>query len=183
MAALLSRVMETQELIHTCLAYQDGTKMVLYDDGDVAACSGHLSLLRLRRTLGRNGKWSTGDVGNTPSVKAGTGGSCSTRRVEERTSGSAEEVSDGGKEASVVAEGRHADGSEGDAKQDEGVPLLEDLRFSHLAVDWAAAQGHLAVVRYRRISPAKSVCKSFVCVRHCSAVASAVYTRKSAEHF
>lgn len=153
MAALLSQVMETPELINACMVYQDGTKMALYEDGDVAACSGHLSLLRLRRALRRKGKRSTGDLGNTSSPEAGASGSSSlstgssTRSVE-GTSGSAEEgVSEGGKHVSVVAEEPHADGSEGDAKQDEGVPLLEDLRFSHLAVDWAAAQGHLAVVR------------------------------------
>lgn len=152
MAALLSQVMETPELVNVCMSYQDGIRMTSYEDGDMAACSGHLSLLQLRRALRRKDH-----VGNTSSVKADTSrSSCSSstinsiRSADGRTGNNTEEVSEGGKQASVVAEEGHADGNEGDVKQDEGVLLLADLRFSHLAVDWAAAQGHLAVVRSAR---------------------------------
>lgn len=146
MAALFSQVMEAPELVTACMAYQDGVQMAMYEDGDVAACSGHLSLLRLRRALRRKGKRSEGDVGSTSGAKPDA--SCSrssskassTRSVEERISGNKEEEAGGGKHVSMLA-------GEGQADSDEDVLQLEDLRFSHLAVDWAAAQGHLAVVR------------------------------------
>lgn len=157
MVALFAQVMQTAELFSACMAYQDGVKTALYEDGDVASANGHLSLLRLRRALRRmgKGKRSEGEAGagSTSCIKAGASGSCSlsttnsTRSAKDRTSSNTVEVSEVGKQASVAAEEGYADGNEGDAKQDEGVPLLEDLRFSQLAVDWAAAQGHLAVVR------------------------------------
>lgn len=149
MAALVSKVMENPELIRSCMSYQDGVKMVAYEDGDVAACSGHLSLLRLRRGLCRKGRLSKGGVGNTStfSGEAGASGSCSSRTtstkgVEERASGNTEKEVEGGNQVSAAVEV-----DEGHADVNEDVLLLEDLKFSHLAVDWAAAQGHLAVVR------------------------------------
>ena len=164
LVALLSQVMRTPEIFNACMVYQDGVKTVEFEDGDVASANGHLSLLRLRRALRRKGEVKAkakanrsvgeGDVGNTCGINAGISGCCSlsttnssTRRAEERVSHNKVQVSEGGKQGSVAAEEGPTDGNESTANQDEGVPLLEDLRFSHLAVDWAAAQGHLAVVR------------------------------------
>lgn len=151
MTALLSRVIENTELVNACMAYQDGLKMALYEDGDVAACNGHLSLLRLRCSLRPKGERSKGGDGSSSCSSSTTS---STRSVEERTGGSPEEEAEGGKQVSMVTEEGHTDGNEGDAMQDESVRLLEDLRFTHLAADWAAAQGHLAVVR----SASQSTC-------------------------
>ncbi len=114
---LLSRIVETPGLIAACMGYQDGTEMALYEDGDVAASEGHLSLLMLRRAL-RTSSIASG------STAGGTGSGCGSSRTKtpRRTGGVG-------------------------AKDDFEGNQLEDLKFSHRAADWAAAQGHLEVVR------------------------------------
>jgi len=100
--ALLSRIVESPGLIAACTGYQDGTEMALYEDGDVAASEGHLSLLVLRRAL------------------------CT---------------------SSIIRKGSRRTGGVGTKDDYEERNQLEDLKFSHRAADWAAAQGHLEVVR------------------------------------
>lgn len=121
--ALLSRVVETPGLIAACMGYQDGTEMALYQDGDVAASEGHLSLLMLRRAL----HTSCIEGGSTA---GGTGGGCGSSDTKTRS------IRKGSRRTGGVR-----------AKDDYERNHLEDLKFSHRAADWAAAQGHLEVVR------------------------------------
>lgn len=51
MSKLFCRVLETPGMLRACTAFQDGDMCAEYEDGDVAAAQGHLSLLRLRRKL------------------------------------------------------------------------------------------------------------------------------------
>lgn len=145
--ALLSRVLATPGLLEACTAYQHGDSFLSYDDGDLAASLGHLSLLRLRRALcrgetkqksGRGSKVSRGDCGSSNSSSRRSG---STDAGE--NSGFGAEDEEDGVEATplLLAKGEEDAGQEGDE------PPLDDLRFSHRAADWAAAQGHLEVVR------------------------------------
>lgn len=139
--ALLSHVLESPGLVCACMAYQDGIETLLYEDGDVAAGQGHLSLLRLRRALCRKGKGSKGSASD--SSNEGGGGGDSTGDAEEKVSATGRRGTSCG---SGSMEEEDEDGKQG-AETMEEVLLLEDLRFSHRAADWAAAQGHLEVVR------------------------------------
>lgn len=136
--ALLCRIVETPGLIAACTSYQDGTEMALYEDGDVAAAAGHLNLLILRRALGAS------------SIAGGTGGgrgssstnSSNARNASRRTGGVGTKEGYEERNRLVLADEKHTE-----AEEEDGVCLLEDLKFSHRAADWAAAQGHLEVVR------------------------------------
>ena len=157
------RVLEAPGLLSKCTAYQDGEGFLEYDDGDVAAAQGHLSLLRLRRalllsSLRQDGKNSVDDGrSSVESKQVDDGGS---RREEEQinegsSSSGGEAVDDGcsssrereevdeSDQDGGVAAGRGGEREEGGREK----MVSRDLRFSHRAADWAATQGHLEVVR------------------------------------
>lgn len=161
-AALLSHAVETPGLISACMAYQDGVETLLYKDGDVAAGQGHLSLLRLRRALCRKGKGSEGGA-NGSNNEAGGDDGCSTDASTSTTcriDAGRNIISTGRRgtcrgSSSVEEEegGEDEDWNEGGADKEEEVLQLEDLTFSHRAADWAAAQGHLGIVRCAACQP------------------------------
>ncbi|CAM9807490.1 unnamed protein product, partial [Ectocarpus sp. 13 AM-2016] len=140
--ALLSRVLATPGLLEACTAYQHGDSFLSYDDGDLAAAQGHLSLLRLRHALRREGKRE--ETGHDSKVSHGFCGRSRSRSGitdAEENSGRGEE-DQGESHPLLPAKDEEDVGREGDG------PLLDDLKFSHRAADWAAAQGHLEVVRW-----------------------------------
>lgn len=138
---MLSRVLATPGLLGACTAYQHGDSFLSYDDGDLAAAQGHLSLLRLRRALCR--EENKEKSGHGSKVSRGVCGRSSSR------SG----ITDAGENSGIGEEDQEESHplllakDEEDAGREGGGPLLDDLKFSHRAVDWAAAQGHLEVVR------------------------------------
>ncbi|CAN0229143.1 unnamed protein product [Ectocarpus sp. 6 AP-2014] len=141
--ALLSRVLATPGLLEACTAYQHGYPFLSYNDGDLAAAQGHLSLLRLRRALCRGEKREKSGHGSK--VSRGFCGSSSSSRSGITDAGENSGIGEQDQEQSqppLLAKDEQDAGREGDE------PLLDDLRFSHRAADWAAAQGHLKVVRW-----------------------------------
>lgn len=165
---LLPRVLATPGLLRACTAYQDGVEFCRYVDGDVAAAQGHLSLLRLRRSLceknvakGDNGdeSISSRDGGSGSGVGGGGGGGCysSYRSIASEVEGEEKGENREHQEAKPLPRIGNEAEEKGDEEHRAGAPLLEDLNFSHRAADWAAAQGHLEVVRSVIIRSVKAV--------------------------
>lgn len=149
---LLPRVLAIPGLLRACTSHQDGLEFSLYTDGDLAAAQGHLSLLRLRHSLSESTtKRECGDQ-SISSINGGNGSglgggdsscysSCSGIESEEEQEGKVkDQEQQEGKRLPRI-------GEEGEGERDEDQVVIADLNFSHRAADWAAAQGHLEVVR------------------------------------
>ncbi|CAM9167820.1 unnamed protein product [Scytosiphon promiscuus] len=152
---LLPRVLSTPGLLRSCTAYQDGVEFFLYKDGDVAAAQGHLSLLRLRRSLCDRTKGvahvdqSIGSSNCGGESGVGDGG-CYSRygSFESQGGGEGNGTNQEQQESKTLPRMGEEVEVKGHGEREGGALLVEDMNFSHRAVDWAAAQGHLEVVRW-----------------------------------
>lgn len=126
-ATLIARVLEAPGLLDACTAYQDGDTFNRYGDGDVAASQGHLSLLQLKHSS------------SSSSLCCNHSHCCCLGEI-------AEDADPGRHDSSVEREEEEEGGDGGILSRGGGA--LGGMTFTHCAVDWAATQGHLEVVRY-----------------------------------